>query len=45
MNGYFAYAARPLAECRVRPRDDLMSILAHAELEGDRLSDDEAANS
>ena len=41
VNGYFAYAARSLAERRVRPRDDLMSILAHAEVEGDRLGDDE----
>jgi len=41
VNGYFAYAAASLAERRVRPRDDLMSILAHAEVEGDRLADDE----
>jgi cytochrome P450 family 142 subfamily A polypeptide 1 len=41
VNGYFAYAAASLAERRVRPRDDLMSILAHAEVEGDRLSDEE----
>jgi cytochrome P450 family 142 subfamily A polypeptide 1 len=41
VNGYFAYAARSLAERRVRPRDDLMSILAHAEVDGDRLGDEE----
>jgi cytochrome P450 family 142 subfamily A polypeptide 1 len=41
VNDYFAYAARSLAERRARPRDDLMSILAHAEVEGDRLTDDE----
>jgi cytochrome P450 family 142 subfamily A polypeptide 1 len=41
VNGYFAYAAASLAERRARPRDDLMSILAHAEVDGDRLSDDE----
>jgi cytochrome P450 family 142 subfamily A polypeptide 1 len=41
VNGYFAYAAASLAERRVRPRDDLMSILAHAEVEGDRLTDEE----
>ncbi|HEU4430606.1 MAG TPA: cytochrome P450 [Myxococcota bacterium] len=41
VTGYFAYAARSLAERRVRPRDDLMSVLAHAEVEGDRLGDDE----
>ena len=41
VNGYFAYAARSLAERRARPRDDLMSLLAHAEVDGDRLSDEE----
>jgi cytochrome P450 family 142 subfamily A polypeptide 1 len=41
VNSYFAYAARSLAERRKHPRDDLMSILAHAEVEGDRLTDDE----
>ena len=41
VNGYFAYAAASLAERRLRPRDDLMSILAHAEVEGDRLTDEE----
>jgi cytochrome P450 family 142 subfamily A polypeptide 1 len=41
VEGYFAYAARSLAERRARPRDDLMSILAHGEVEGDRLSDEE----
>ena len=38
---YWVYAHRVLADRRQRPRDDLMSILAHAELEGDRLSDEE----
>ncbi len=41
VSGYFAYAASSLAERRVRPRDDLMSILAHGEVEGDRLTDEE----
>ena len=41
VTGYFAYAARSLAERRVRPRDDLMSILAHADVDGDRLTDEE----
>jgi cytochrome P450 family 142 subfamily A polypeptide 1 len=41
VNGYFAYAAASLAERRLRPRDDLISILAHGEVDGDRLSDDE----
>jgi cytochrome P450 len=33
--------ARVLAERRREPRDDLISVLAHAELEGTRLSDEE----
>ena len=41
VNGYFAYAAASLAERRARPRDDLMSILAHAEVDGDRMTDEE----
>ena len=41
VNGYFAYAAASLAERRLRPRDDLISILAHGEVDGDRLSDEE----
>jgi cytochrome P450 len=30
-----------VAERRLRPKDDLISVLAHAELEGTRLTDDE----
>jgi len=33
--------ARVLAERRTDPRDDLVSVLAHAELEGTRLTDEE----
>ena len=38
---YWVYARRALAERRRDPRDDLLSILAHAELDGDRLADEE----
>jgi len=39
--GLQAIFARVLAERRASPRDDLVSVLAHAELDGTRLSDDE----
>ncbi len=35
------YLAGLVAERRADPRDDLTSVLAHAELDGNRLSDDE----
>jgi cytochrome P450 family 142 subfamily A polypeptide 1 len=38
---YWEYATDVIAERRARPTDDLMSILVHAEVDGDRLSDDE----
>jgi cytochrome P450 family 142 subfamily A polypeptide 1 len=38
---YDAYARRVIASRRDRPTDDLMSILVHAEVDGDRLTDDE----
>jgi cytochrome P450 family 142 subfamily A polypeptide 1 len=38
---YWIYASKVLADRRQRPRDDLMSILVHAEIEGDRLSEEE----
>jgi cytochrome P450 family 142 subfamily A polypeptide 1 len=38
---YWAYARKVVADRRERPRDDLISILVHAEIEGDRLSEDE----
>ena len=38
---YTAYATEVIADRRAEPQDDLMSILVHAEVDGDRLSDDE----
>jgi cytochrome P450 family 142 subfamily A polypeptide 1 len=39
--GYFAYATDVIAERRANPTDDLMSVLCHAEVDGEKLSDDE----
>jgi cholest-4-en-3-one 26-monooxygenase len=38
---YVAYQRRVLADRRAQPRDDLVSILVHAEVDGERLDDDE----
>jgi cholest-4-en-3-one 26-monooxygenase len=38
---YDAWCRNAIAERRSEPRDDLMSVLVHAEVDGDRLSDDE----
>ena len=38
--GYTEYATRVIADRRGCPRDDLMSVLVHAEVDGDRLDDD-----
>jgi cytochrome P450 family 142 subfamily A polypeptide 1 len=38
---YDAFARAVIAERRAEPRDDLMSVLVHAEVDGDRLDDDE----
>ena len=38
-NGYNDYAQRVIEDRRGCPRDDLMSILVHAEVDGDRLDD------
>jgi cytochrome P450 family 142 subfamily A polypeptide 1 len=38
---YTLYATEVVAARRAEPADDLMSILVHAEVDGDRLSDDE----
>jgi cytochrome P450 family 142 subfamily A polypeptide 1 len=38
--GYREYALRVIAERRAEPRDDLMSVLVHAEVDGDRLDED-----
>lgn len=37
---YFTYATEVIADRRANPTDDLMSVLVHAEVEGDRLDDD-----
>jgi cytochrome P450 family 142 subfamily A polypeptide 1 len=39
--GYSGYAAPIIEDRRACPRDDLMSILVTAEVDGDRLADDE----
>ena len=41
MGEMFAYFTEHLADRRRTPRDDLVSTLAHAEIDGDRLSDPE----
>jgi cytochrome P450 family 142 subfamily A polypeptide 1 len=38
---YTLYAAEVIAARRAEPTDDLMSILVHAEVDGDRLTDDD----
>ena len=38
---YWAYATAVIEDRRADPKDDLMSVLVHAEVDGDRLSDDE----
>jgi len=38
---YNAYAAEVVQARRADPQDDLMSLLVHAEVDGDRLSDEE----
>jgi cytochrome P450 family 142 subfamily A polypeptide 1 len=38
--GYVGYIAGVIEDRRGCPRDDLMSILVHAEIDGDRLDDD-----
>ncbi|MEY2454613.1 MAG: cholest-4-en-3-one 26-monooxygenase [Acidimicrobiaceae bacterium] len=38
---YDAYARRTIAARRAEPTDDLVSVLVHAEVDGDRLDDDE----
>jgi len=38
---YVAYQRRVIADRRARPRDDLVSVLVHAEIDGERLDDEE----
>jgi cytochrome P450 family 142 subfamily A polypeptide 1 len=40
MTGYAEYTTRVVADRRGCPRDDLMSVLVDAEVDGDRLDDD-----
>jgi cytochrome P450 family 142 subfamily A polypeptide 1 len=37
---YVEYAKRMIADRRAEPRDDLFSVLVHAEIDGDRLDED-----
>ncbi|RAY16285.1 cytochrome P450 [Actinomadura craniellae] len=39
-NGFTEYAGRVISDRRDRPRDDLISLLVHAEIDGDRLDHD-----
>jgi len=39
-SGYAEYSAKVIEDRRACPRDDLMSVLVHAEVDGDRLDDD-----
>jgi cytochrome P450 family 142 subfamily A polypeptide 1 len=38
---YWTYARQVIADRRLRPREDLMSILVHGEVDGDRLGEEE----
>lgn len=38
--GYTMYATDVIADRKANPREDLMSLLCHAEVDGDRLDDD-----
>jgi len=38
--GYTEYATRVIADRKAEPQDDLMSVLCHAEVDGDRLDHD-----
>jgi cytochrome P450 family 142 subfamily A polypeptide 1 len=40
MTGYLGCVLPAIADRRACPRDDLMSVLVHAEVDGDRLDDD-----
>ncbi|HET6948910.1 MAG TPA: cytochrome P450 [Acidimicrobiales bacterium] len=41
---YFGYAHQAIAARRAQPTDDLMSVLVHAEVDGDRLDDAEVVS-
>lgn len=38
---YFAYQRQVVAERRARPQDDLVSVLVHAQIDGDKLDEEE----
>jgi len=38
--GWFEYAQRVIEDRRANPRDDLLSLLVHGEVDGERLSDE-----
>jgi cytochrome P450 family 142 subfamily A polypeptide 1 len=39
--GWFDYAGRVIRDRRGNPRDDLVSVLVHSEIDGERLTDEE----
>ena len=41
MNEYTEFCTHAVAQRQAHPTDDLMSVLVHAEVDGDRLSPDE----
>ncbi len=41
MEGYSAFCSHAVAQRQAEPTDDLMSVLVHAEVDGDRLSPDD----
>ena len=41
MDGYSAFCTHAVAQRQAQPTDDLMSVLVHAEVDGDRLSPDD----
>ena len=42
--GWFEYSSRVIADRRSNPRDDLISILVHGEVDGKKLTDDQIQN-
>ncbi len=44
MEGYTAFCSHAITERQDRPTDDLMSVLVHAEVDGDRLQPDEVVH-
>jgi cytochrome P450 family 142 subfamily A polypeptide 1 len=44
MQGYTTFCTHAIRERREQPTDDLMSVLVHAEVDGDRLASDEVVH-